>query len=220
MNDDKKERVTWDTPTPEQIKEDFIAALMNDPSMCGILKFHGAFTSPQLVSEIPGHQGRINSQDYVFVQPKLDGHCCMANTRTRRIYSRSGREITTLPHINAGLVSEGPEWLHGELWKSGATADSVGAMIRTGDASLELHVFDCVHSDPFFLRYVEQIPVFSDGPIRNVDTMQIRPDEININYQVILALGYEGIIIRLDGHGYYHGRSQNVFKMKPGTEGV
>jgi len=34
----------------------------------------------------------------------------------------------------------------------------------------------------------------------------------------LLDAGYEGIIIRLDGHPYYHGRSQNVFKMKPETE--
>ncbi len=68
-------------------------------------EFGGAFPSPSpmLVSELPGHMNRINAAPYVFVQPKLDGHCCMANTRTRKIYTRSGHEITTLPHINTAL---------------------------------------------------------------------------------------------------------------------
>ena len=179
-------------------------------------------TSPMLVSEIPGHEGRIDAEPYVFVQPKLDGHCCMANMRTRRIYSRSGHEITTLPHINTALVSEGPEWLHGELWKPGATADSVGVMIRTGDVSLELHVFDCVTIEEFGARQLTMIAYIGNESsiIKRVETYEIMPEQIEDFYARFIQDGYEGIIIRLDGHGYYHGRSQNVFKMKPETEGV
>ena len=174
------------------------------------------FKPPMLVSETPGHTERINAQPYVFVQPKLDGHCCMANTRTRKIYTRSGHEITTLPHINAALPIDGPEWLHGELWKAGATADSVGVMIRAGDASLGLHVFDCVSDEGFCLRIVH---TFKNNGIvvRQVPFRRISPDRIKEHYEYYLSQGYEGIIIRLDGHGYYHGRSQNVFKIKPGT---
>lgn len=191
-----------------------------------MIPFHGAFASPMLVSEIPGHQGRINSQPYVFVQPKLDGHCCMANTRTRRIYTRSGHEITTLPHINAALPVDGPEWLHGELWKLGATSDSVGVMIRCGDESLELHVFDCVSDEGFKSRMMSVFDSFIISPpinrnvILKVPTYEIMPEQIEDYYARFIQEGYEGMIIRLDGHAYYHGRSQNVFKMKPGTEDV
>ena len=185
--------------------------------------FDGAFKSPMLVSEIPGHMGRINSQDYVFVQPKLNGHCCMANTRTRRIYSRQGHEITTLPHINAGLPTGGPEWLHGELWKYGATADSVDVMIKRGDTLLELHVFDCV-SDMGWGERDFIVDCFCGGKrgslIYTIDTFKIAPSDIKRFYRMFINDGYEGMIIRLDGHPYYHGRSQNVFKMKPETEDV
>ena len=189
------------------------------------------FKSPMLVSEIPGHQDRINAQPYVFVQPKLDGHCCMANTRTRRIYTRSGREITTLPHINAALPTTGPEWLHGELWKHGATCDSVSAMIRTGDTSLGLTVFDCVSGEGYSKRMTKAFNAIRDtslrrrtlGPIDIISGIEITfpiMEGIKWAFESYLSDGYEGIIIRLDGHGYYHGRSQNVFKMKPGTDAI
>ena len=180
--------------------------------------FDGAFKSPMLVSEIPGHQGRINSQDYVFVQPKADGHCCMANTRTRRIYTRGGVEIKTLPHINAALPTTGPEWLHGELWRTGWTADDVTVAIKRGSKRVQLHVFDCVSDERFKNRFYYAIP--SNDPIKYVQYYTIHPGDIGAFYARFIREGYEGMIIRLDGHGYYHGRSQNVFKIKPGTEDV
>lgn len=178
------------------------------------------FKSPMLVSEIPGHQGRINAEPYLFVQPKLDGHCCMANTRTRRIYSRQGHEITTLPHINAALPTKGPEWLHGELWKPGATSDSVAVMIRCGDISLRLHVFDYVSDEEFSIREHQLNRIPFNETFDTVPTLKIAPSNIKQYYKHMLSLGYEGMIIRLDGHPYYHGRSQNVFKMKPKQEDV
>lgn len=195
---------------------------------------------PQLVSEIPGHRDRIMSEPYVFVQPKLDGWCCMANTVTRKIYTRRGAEITTLPHINAALPVDGPEWLHGELWKTGANCDDIQSMVKRGSDEVELHVFDCVSDEGFGAR-IENLQrnvkiehpivlvewgIFSIGLARYTWASQgfgTGTDDL-IDYFQRKAEnapneGYEGLIIRLDGHGYYHGRSVHVFKMKPGTEG-
>lgn len=176
-----------------------------------------------LVSEMAGHTNRINAEPYVFVQPKLDGWCCMANTRTRRIYTRSGDEITNLPHINAALPVNGPEWLHGELWKAGANCDTVQSMVKRGDASLEFHVFDCVSDELFGSRIIDVISTITcirTRPYRLVKTYTIKPSDIPEYYDCFLSQGYEGMIIRLDGHPYYHGRSRNVFKMKPAPDGV
>jgi len=188
---------------------------------CAFCDYSYLFASPMLVSEIPGHQGRINSQDYVFVQPKLNGHCCMANTRTRKIYTRSGHEITTLPHINAALPTTGPEWLHGELWRTGWTADDVTVAIKRSSKRVQLHVFDYVSVMGFCARIKKLImlPIYNET-VRLVTSYEIMPEQIEDFYARFINDGYEGIIIRLDGHGYYHGRSQNVFKMKPGTEGM
>lgn len=176
---------------------------------------------PMLVSEIPGHRNRIAAAGHVFVQPKLDGWCCMANTRTRRIYTRSGREIITLPHINAALPSGGPEWLHGELWRKGWDCNDTQMAVKHGALRVELHVFDCVSDEGFGGRSRKVMSNVSSNIIVKVPTISGVPHtQIRSLYDTFLSAGYEGIIIRLDGHGYYHGRSINVFKMKPGTEGV
>lgn len=175
--------------------------------------------SPMLVSEITEYLKHIiMSQEYVLLQTKINGWCCMANTRTRKIYSRNGHEITTLPHINAALPVDGPEWLHGELYKHGFELNEIMSMIKLGNNKIEFHVFDCVSDNPFSLRWIEQVPIFTGGPIYNVQTIQITPKEIHQAYELSLKDGFEGVIIRLDGHGYEHNRSVNVFKMKPNTK--
>lgn len=179
--------------------------------------------APMLISEIPGHRGRILAEDYVYVQPKLDGWCCMANTRTRKLYTRSGKEISTLPHINAALPMEGPEWLHGELYVHGAGVDTVQSMVKRGDERVELHVFDCVSDEPFAVRIERVLELATNGAaindvIKVVPTVWTKPAQVPEFYRAAVIAGWEGLIIRLDGHGYEHGRSVNIFKMKPGTE--
>jgi ATP-dependent DNA ligase len=179
--------------------------------------------APMLISEIPGHRGRILAERHVYVQPKLDGWCCMANTRTRKLYSRSGKEITTLPHINAALPVEGPEWLHGELYVHGAGVDKVQSMIKRGDERIEFHVFDCVSDEPFSVRIERVLELATNGnsiggAIKTVPTVWSKPSQVGEFYRAALIHGWEGLIVRLDGHGYEHKRSINIFKMKPGTE--
>jgi ATP-dependent DNA ligase len=188
--------------------------------------------APMLVSETPGHKERIRGAGHVFVQPKLDGWRCMANTRTRKIYTRTGREITTLPHINAALPTEGPEWLDGELYKHRVGVDKVQSMAKRGDGTLKFHVFDCVEDLPFEVRMQIVYEAMLSRPIitepnwghnetvRPVIYSKAMPFEIDRLYHRYLLHGYEGIIVRLDGVGYEHKRSVNVFKIKPGTEGV
>jgi hypothetical protein len=182
------------------------------------------FAPPMLVSELAGHHNRIRSQSYVFVQPKLNGWCCMANTRTRKIYTRAGHEIKTLPHINAALPVDGPEWLHGELYRHDSTLDEIQSMIKRGSDEIEFHVFDLVDSEPFEARVSYLFAKYeffwngNNNPLKIVPSFKIKTDQIINYYQNFLNRNYEGIIIRLDGHGYEHHRSINVFKMKPDTE--
>ena len=176
-----------------------------------------SFVHPMLLSEIPGHRELINSQESVYIQPKLKGWCGMANTRTRNIYTRNGREITTMPHINAALPTDGPEWLHGEYYAHGFTEDEIAAMIRRGDSGVKFHVFDCVSDDPFSARYID-ISNVENEHIKLVHTGICGPAYVHHIYNAHLKAGYEGCVIRLNGYAYRHGRSMFIFKMKPGTE--
>jgi ATP-dependent DNA ligase len=144
----------------------------------------------------------------------------MANTRTRKIYTRAGHEIKTLPHINAALPVDGPEWLHGELYRHGVELNEIQSMIKRGSDEIEFHVFDCVDSGRFGHRaaIIVGTITFTGNKVKRVPTYKIMPEQIKDYYTRYLDAGYEGIIIRLDGHGYEHHRSINVFKMKPGTE--
>lgn len=170
---------------------------------------------PMLLSELGGYQTDIMRADYVFVQPKLNGWRSPFNTHTRKLYTRSMNEITTLEHIKASLPTEGSEWLDGELYAHGFTLGEIQSMISKGDKRINLHVFDCIDGKVFSERYVD-IPVY----IHNVETIKISPERINDYYEYFLNLGYEGMVIRLDGYGYHCHRSTAIFKMKPGTEGM
>lgn len=171
---------------------------------------------PMLLSEIPGHRSDIMDQPLIYVQPKLDGWRCMANTRTRKIYTRSGRELSTLPHINSALPVDGPEWLDGELYVHGHNVNQIQSMIKKGDSRIQFHIFDMVSPMPFSYRY-RAIRSLSER-MNTVEAVTVRPQDISAYYEDYLAQGYEGLVIRLDGHPYEHGRSTKIFKMKPGTE--
>lgn len=92
-----------------------------------------------------------------FLQPKLDGIRCVADTQTGRLFSRTGKELTGLPHLGHSLrlaadVARPPaRWVDGEIYRHGASFQGiVGAARRTVNIDprqaeqLQLHCFDTV----------------------------------------------------------------------------
>jgi ATP-dependent DNA ligase len=171
-----------------------------------------------LLSEIPGHRSDILAQEYVYIQPKINGWRTMLNTRTGKFYSRSGREITTMDHILELVPQDAPEWLDGELYAHGYSLDEIQSMIKQGDPRIQFHVFDVVWGLPYSLRY-EAVRHLSER-MHTVEAVLIRPSYIMPYFRDYLDQGYEGAVIRLDGHPYVHGRSTSIFKLKPGMEGI
>lgn len=99
------------------------------------------------------------------LQPKLDGIRCVADAQTGRLFSRTGKELTGLPHITGALrlaaqVATPPaRWLDGEIYRHGATFQGiVGAARRSVNVdpavaeTLELHLFDIVSDDTATVR--------------------------------------------------------------------
>jgi DNA ligase-1 len=104
-----------------------------------------------------------------ILQPKLDGIRCVADTKTGRLFSRTGKELHGLGHIGEALVLAGEvarppgRCVDGEIYKHGASFQGiVGAARRTVNMDpeesrcLELHVFDVVKDAPAEAR-LEQL---------------------------------------------------------------
>jgi ATP-dependent DNA ligase len=175
---------------------------------------------PMLLTEYRDKIDLINSQPYVFVQPKLDGHRAMINTKTEQIFSRSGKEIK-LPHITKEIlsISDLPEWLDGELYTHGFTLGQISGMIRKQDERIIFNCFDVVSDEGFQERFCKK-----DWTIKNptcfkfVETRILSTFKIKMYYDYYVEKGYEGLVIRLDNMPYQQYRTEQVIKLKPECE--
>jgi len=170
--------------------------------------------------------------DRFFTQPKLDGVRAIA--AADGLWSRSGRKITSCPHIELALKTVFELHKHlildGELYHHDLCDDLfsiISAANRRGPGSgrsapaLQFHVYDVPSSPaPFSQRVsvLDQLQSFLSGPrfpIRAVETSSAcSRDELDSHLKTALADGYEGVIIRSDSP-YVQGRSSNLLKLKP-----
>lgn len=172
---------------------------------------------PMLLTEYPDKIDLINKQEYVFIQPKLDGWRGMINTKTGQIFSREGKEIS-LPHITKEIlsISDLPEWIDGELYVHGFTLGQIQSMIRKADERIEFHCFDFVSDESFSKRFFhnnKSARIYKH--IKSAETHMIKPSEIIKYYDEFISMGYEGAVIRLDNMPYQQYRSEQVIKLKP-----
>lgn len=174
--------------------------------------------TPMLLSEYKHHKTRINSQEYVYIQPKLNGWRALINTKTGQIVSREGNLIDTLPHISkaAKSFSDRELWLDCELYAHGFSLGQIQSMIKKGDKRVLAYVFDVVLDNTKFGERVSfNVPrLYNSKYLVNIETRQIEPSEVEFIYQHYLESGYEGAVIRLDTP-YEQKRSTNIFKLKP-----
>ena len=178
---------------------------------------------------------------WLRVQPKLDGIRCVANTVTGKMYSRSGKEITSLPHITDEIISwrglvlgKMDEWYDGELYVHGMDFQTIMSIVSTKSVhkrsrEIEYHVYDAIDTDSEFPKrfhhcggprmYHLNGDVVNDTPsvinIKKVETFRITRDQIQEHHAAFLAAGYEGTMIRWGVVGYEIGkRSKHLLKCK------
>ena len=171
---------------------------------------------PMLLSEYQSSRGIVHVQDYIFIQPKLKGWRAVVHTPTGMIFSRYGNQIN-LPHITRDILripGQLPLWLDGELYIRGGTDATVHSGIARQDTRIKFYCFDCIDHGVFSERLdvINRLP--ETEPVRIVQTYKITPDRIQDVYSQYLNMNLEGAVIRLDRE-YQHGRSGNIFKMKP-----
>ncbi|WP_162827038.1 hypothetical protein [Pseudolabrys taiwanensis] len=170
--------------------------------------------------------------DRFFTQPKLDGVRAIA--AADGLWSRSGRRITSCPHIELALkaVFDGhPDLiLDGELYHHDLCDDLfsiISAANRrmpapAGSAPfLQFHVYDVPSSPASFSERVsilDQLRSFLSGPRSPIGVVETSSassrDELDAHLKTALADGYEGVMIRSDSQ-YVQGRTSNLLKLKP-----
>jgi DNA ligase-1 len=171
-----------------------------------------------------------------FVQPKLDGHRCLARNVGGQIllFSRKGEQITTMGHIAevlTGQLDEG-ETIDGELYVPGTPFEKIASAIRNSKKkgaiapeAVQYHVYDTVSPLRFGERYsratekLRRLPESIIVPVKTVKIMT--PDEAMEFQRNAVADGFEGAMVRWGDIGYQAGkRSKNLLKLKtfdPGT---
>jgi DNA ligase-1 len=175
----------------------------------------------------------------IYYQPKLDGIRCIAGKVNGKVYlySRNGKPITSMVHIQKELVSvlnEGEIW-DGELFLMGVEFNDISHFVRPqlpveGSERIEYHVFDAVVFDKdFATRYVNDVVsriemyrrtmaiIRTNIHIKSVPTLLVGYDQkaMNDQHDEWVDMGYEGLMIRIvSSKGYEPKRTNDLIKYK------
>lgn len=191
--------------------------------------------SPMLAHRFDQHSKKVVYP--AFVQPKLDGHRCIAivnDDHTVSLWSRTRKLITGVPHISAAieyLNFRVGTTLDGELYNHEYKAkfNELTSFIKqktpkAGHEVVQYHVYDIVNDDPFearstLLAHLLPSPVSSGHPVQEivfVETNQVcDEDELTETFAEYLADGYEGAMVRNTDSKYEQAkRSYGLQKLK------
>lgn len=166
-----------------------------------------------------------------YVQPKLDGLRCTATYNEElKLWFRSGKEITTMPHIiadlknsmNPGDIFDGELYAHREEFNSFTGAIRGSKHLKTEIlAKIKYHCYDfpringLVEKDRYDKRRNEFNKLELDSAIVTVKTILVNSFEEAIEiYKQFIEDGYEGIMFRNIDMPYEQKRSYNLLKYK------
>ncbi len=167
-----------------------------------------------------------------YVQPKLDGHRCIAiiENGAAQLFSRQRKPITGLPHIEAELISKfgsslGRVVLDGELYNHDFKDkfEELTGFIRSqkpkeGHEVVQYHIYDMVTTAPQLDRTMLLAKAFIDyeGTILNSVYTQLVENEGEAlsEFRTFREEGFEGAILRNLTGAYVGKRSYDLQKVK------
>lgn len=164
-----------------------------------------------------------------YVQPKLDGHRCIAvidadNKCT--LWSRTRKPIYSVPHIIAALEALGTPGCtyDGELYREDFSDrfEELTSLIRAGKpkpnhAIVQYHIYDVIMAGTFEERnsYLGRVLCLCSDPLVRVETTMVNDaNELQTRFKSFLHAGYEGAMVRNAAGIYVHGRSYDLQKVK------
>lgn len=168
-----------------------------------------------------------------YVQPKLDGHRCIAIRQDGvwTLWSRTRKPITGVPHIIAALAETTlPDGtiLDGELYNHDYREkfEELTSFIKrpepkAGHEVVQYHVYDVVNDKAYIDRLDDVMDMWcrltSEGHdvIIAVRTEEVADeDEAMEWFDIFLGQGYEGLMLRNAKSKYVNKRSYDLIKVK------
>jgi DNA ligase-1 len=164
-----------------------------------------------------------------YVQPKLDGHRCIAIIKDGvcTLWTRTQKPITGVPHIVAALNGWPDCVLDGELYNHDYrdNFEDLTSFIRQvtpkdGHEVIEYHIYDVVSDDPFKIRNEDRFALGNgngsyDKPLVYVETHYLMDEEDFMPwFERFISLGYEGMMVRNQNGLYVNKRSYDLQKVK------
>jgi len=168
------------------------------------------------------------------LQPKLDGHRCIAYLKDGKVYlqSRKGKQITSCTHIENALedlFKENQSFiLDGELYNHTIPFEKISGLVRQIEHTAECkdiqyHVYDLVDLNNRQLTFDErnwqlvtkQLRLCNNEHINMVTTLFVNGSDAIAEYESeCVEDGYEGIMIRDTTSIYENKRSKGLLKLK------
>ena len=189
---------------------------------------------PMLASKHEDAKYDFENKKY-YTQPKLDGIRCIA--RANGLWTRAGKELVSVPHINDELKSFFEKYpdaiLDGELYNHELRENfnkitslvrktkPTDADIEEAKGLVEYHVYDVISHTGIFsermdwiIERAEGIPKFTNSVIL-VETQQIfNQNMMDDIYGAYLEDGFEGQMVRIDDVYQQNKRSKFLIKRK------
>lgn len=195
--------------------------------------------APMLAKTFEVSEKNVKKWRSILTQRKIDGNRCIVNLKTGQLYSRSRKEILSIPGLGADVQKacknlKGVEWADGELYSSQLTFNQIQSIIRkTGKKSIsstkkgkdisiselaheiKFNMFDYVSEEPFEVRAKRmREEVENSKRLTLVEVIMCRFEDIRKFHDKFVREGYEGIMLRNPDSPYETKRSSGLVKYK------
>lgn len=177
---------------------------------------------PMLAHVYEGNEHKVKFP--CILQPKLDGHRCLIKiiANNVRMYTRTGKPIKTMPHIEAALKHLPDMVLDGELYNADLSFEELTGYIKRknlkpGYTKIQYWIYDIIYDADQITRleYINSLVYFNAHPVYKLrfDIAHTK-SQLQAYRDLYIARGFEGAMLRNMYAKYKEGRSFDLLKLK------